>query len=60
MYILDFKKEAIKKVTAHQMCDFCNQLIADQSQDFLGKRYLFVATKAQAKYLITKMLGVNK
>jgi hypothetical protein len=60
MYILDFKKEAIRKVSNQEMCDFCNNLIADQSKEFLGKRYMFLATKAQALYLVTKMLKDKK
>jgi hypothetical protein len=54
MFIIDFKTEKIKEVDNFEICDFVNDLIHDQSEDLLGKRYLFVPNAEAAQYLLEK------
>lgn len=54
MYIIDIYTKKIKEVDNFEMCDFVNNLIDDQSEDFLGKRYLFVPNAEAAQYILEK------
>jgi hypothetical protein len=54
MFILDFKTQRIKEVNNFQICDFVNDLIHEQSEDLLGKRYLFVPNKEAAEFILEK------
>lgn len=54
MFIIDFKTEKIKEVDHVEICDFVNTLIHDQSDDLLGKRYLFVPDAQVARYILEK------
>ena len=54
MFIIDFQKEKIKEVDNFEICDFVNDLISKQSDDLLGKRYLFVPNQEAAQYILEK------
>ena len=54
MFIIDFQKEKIKEVDNFEICDFVNNLISKQSDDLLGKRYLFVPNQEAAQYILEK------
>lgn len=56
MFIIDFKTERIKEVDINGICMFINELIKDQSEDLLGKRYLFVPDADAAEYIITRSM----
>jgi hypothetical protein len=56
MFIIDFKTEKIKLVDNFQICDFVNDLIHKQSEDLLGKRYLFVPNAEAAQYILEKAM----
>jgi hypothetical protein len=60
MFIIDFKTERIKEVNADEICMFVNDLIALQSEDLLGKRYLFVPNVEAADYILLKSIKLNE
>jgi len=56
MFIVDFQTEKIREVDHFEICNFVNNLIWEQSEDLLGKRYLFIPTADAAEYVLTKSL----
>jgi len=56
MIVIDLKTETVKPFDSWGLCMFINELIKDNTNDLINKRYLFCPDEQSAKFLLEKML----